>query len=158
MVCFNFYWQLGHMALLQTVLGRWCPDSVEQLLLGPWWWTVWLLRVQLCKCHACHAVILSHTYGISYLQSIFHGRNCDGKHLDATRLLLQRDHTVLQMHDLHQFRSLIQPAPWPGSRLWLGWLVHPIPFWGLGSTATGLQLKWSICRKVPQCNKVQLAR
>ena len=32
-------------------------------------------------------------------------------HLDANRLLLRRDHTELQVHDFHQFRSLIQPAP-----------------------------------------------
>ena len=71
-------------------------------------------------------------------------------HLDANRLLLRHDHTELQVHDFHQFRSLIQPAPGPGPRLWLGWLVYPIPIWGLGSTATGLQLRWSICRRVQQ--------
>ena len=30
-------------------------------------------------------------------------------HLDASRLLLRRDHTVLhEVHDFHQFRSLIR--------------------------------------------------
>ena len=33
-------------------------------------------------------------------------------HLDASQLLLRRDQTLLHdVHDLHQFRSLIQPAP-----------------------------------------------
>ena len=34
-----------------------------------------ILRVQLCT---CYAVIFPQKYGFPYLQSIFHGRNCDG--------------------------------------------------------------------------------
>ena len=76
-------------------------------------------------------------------------------HLDASRLLLRRDHTVLhEVHDFHQFRSLIQPAPWLGPRLWLGWLVYPISIWGgwdhplLAYCSDGI----CICNVQQECN------
>ena len=122
------------------------PCSFEQQVRAPWWWTVWLLRAQYCKCQS----VVFHIIWLPYPHLAFFGRKCDGEHSDAIRLLLRRDHTVLQVHDFHQILSLIQPASWPWSRLWLGWQAYPIPFWGLRPTATGLQLWCSICQKVRQ--------
>ena len=131
---------LGRAALLQTVLGRWNPDSFEQLCLAPGdepcdYWGCNFARAMLWYFHRSMASL---TYNLCFMVV-----TAMAIHLDASRLLLRRDHTVLhEVHDFHQFRSLIQPAPWLGPRLWLGWLVYPIPIWGLGSTATGLLLRW----------------
>ena len=107
---------------------------------GPWWWTVWLLRVQLCK---CYAAIFPQKHGFPYLHFIFHGRNCDGNTPRRQPIAIAAwPNTIAWRAWSSSVSFLIQPAPWLGPRLLLGWLVYPIPIWGLGSTATGLQQRW----------------
>ena len=133
----TFYWQLGPYSVTANSAGTKKPWQLWTAMLGPRWGTVWFLRVQLCK---CYAEILPLTYGILYSQSIFMFATAMAIHLDSCRLLLRYEHTSIAWcawFSLVSFFDTACPLTWTPALL--GWLVYPIPFWGLGSTATGLR-------------------